>query len=100
MSSAHTLIVSDEAYLDILDAFTWYESIKNGLGGEFEKSIEHSFSTIVRNPDSVQKRYRNVRVAFIKHFPFGIHYTAEKSTLKVIAVFHTARDPKSWADRL
>lgn len=94
------LMISDESRLDILDAFSWYESRLNGLGKDFEACLEAGFNQIQQNPLIFQKRYKNLPVHFINRFPFGIHYLIEANTIKVFAVFHTSRDPRNWINRL
>jgi toxin ParE1/3/4 len=93
------LLISDEAALDLADAFLWYEMQREGLGKDFEL-CEAGLNRICRNPKNFQKKYKIVRVHFIERFPFGLHYIEEDQLLKVIGVFHTSRNPKSWNDRL
>ncbi len=100
MSSNYSLLISDEAYFDILDAFLWYETVREGLGKDFELCLEAGLNVLTRNPKQFQVKYKKIRVAFIERFPFGIHYLLEVNTIKVIAVFHTARDPQNWDERL
>jgi hypothetical protein len=47
-----------------------------------------------------KKRYKNLRIHFIKRFPYGIHYLFDGNDIKVFGVFHTSRDPKNWSKRL
>lgn len=100
MSSKYSLLISDEAYFDILDAFLWYETAREGLGKDFELCLEAELTILTRNPKQFQVKYKKVRVAYIERFPFGIHYLLEADIIKVIAVFHTARNPQNWEDRL
>jgi toxin ParE1/3/4 len=100
MSAKYSLFISDEAYFDILDAFLWYEALRDGLGKDFELCLEAKFNQLVKNPELFQVKYKEIRVAFTERFPFGIHYLMQDNTVKVIAVFHTARDPQNWEDRL
>jgi len=95
----YQLLISDESRLDILDAFSWYESRRPGLGKDFELCLEAGLSQIKRNPLLFQKRYKNLRIYFIDRFPYGIHYLIEENTVKVLAVFHTSRNPQRWAVR-
>jgi len=53
----YDLLISDESRLDILDAFSWYESRREGLGRDFELCLEAGFNQIQRNPLLYQKRY-------------------------------------------
>ncbi|MEP7171045.1 MAG: type II toxin-antitoxin system RelE/ParE family toxin [Bacteroidota bacterium] len=94
------LLISDEASLDIADSYLWYEMQREGLGKDFELCIEAGLNRIVRNPKNFQKKYKSVRIHFIERFPYGIHYLLDRQLIKVIAVFHTARDPKSWNERM
>jgi len=96
----YQLLISDESRLDILDAFSWYESRRGGLGKDFELCLEAGLNQIQRDPLLFQKRYRHLRIHFINRFPYGIHYLIEKETIKVLGVFHTSRNPRKWIIRL
>jgi toxin ParE1/3/4 len=94
------LNISHAAYLDIEDTFLWYEKQKPGLGISFEETIESAFHLIGSDPFICQIRYKSIRVLFLKKFPYGIHYRIKNEKIEVIAVFHCARSPKSWYQRL
>jgi len=96
----YDLLISDESRLDILDAFSWYESRREGLGRDFELCLEAGFNQIQRNPLLYQKRYKNLRIHFIDRFPYGIHFLIDEKTIKVFGVFHTSRNPQNWTSRL
>jgi len=64
----YKLLISDESRLDILDAFSWYESRREGLGSDFEICLDAGFSYVQRNPLLSQKRYKNLRIHFIDRF--------------------------------
>ena len=86
--------------MDILDAFTWYESQLNGLGKDFENCLEAGFDLIQTNPLLFQKRYKDFHIHFIGRFPFGIHYLIEGDLIKIFGVFYTSRSPRNWTKRL
>jgi hypothetical protein len=96
----YELLISDESRLDILDAFSWYESRRAGLGKDFELCLEAGLNYVQRNPLLSQKRYKNLHIHFIERFPYGIHYLVEKNTIKVFGIFHTSRNPAKWIIRL
>ncbi|MEO6978714.1 MAG: hypothetical protein ABI113_10060 [Mucilaginibacter sp.] len=96
----YDLLISDESRLDILDAFSWYESRREGLGRDFELCLEAGFTQIRRNPLLYQKRYKNLRIHFIDRFPYGIHFMIDEKIVKVFGVFHTSRNPRNWTSRL
>ena len=100
MKLKYSLIFSDEAYFDILDAYLWYESVRKGLGNDFELCLEAEIKLLICNPLQYQVQYKKIRIAFIERFPYGIHYVIDQSFIKVIAVFHTARNPQNWDDRI
>jgi toxin ParE1/3/4 len=100
MKSEFTLLVSDEAYSDILDAFLWYEAARDGLGKDFELCLEAEINRVLSNPLQYQVQYKKIRVAYIERFPYGIHYLLDKKLIRVIAVFHTSKDPENWEARL
>jgi len=54
----YDLLISDESRLDILDAFSWYESRREGLGRDFELCLEAGFNQIQSNPLLYQKATR------------------------------------------
>lgn len=100
MKEVYTLLISDEANADILDAFLWYESAREGLGSDFELCLEAEINRLLRNPRQYQIQYKKIRIAYIERFPYGIHFLLDKKFIKVIAVFHTSRDPENWEDKL
>jgi toxin ParE1/3/4 len=96
----HQLIITDEARLDILDAFTWYQEQLNGLGNKFMASLDSTLKNVQLAPFSCQMKYNEVRVNYLDKFPFGVHYLLREEQITVIGVFHTSRDPKAWNERL
>lgn len=100
MRKHFVLLLSDEAYLDILSAHVWYGALLKKLGNEFEKSVDQELQRITANPELFQIKYKNIRVAYLEKFPYGIHYFVEETTIKVVAVFHTSLNPESWDDRI
>src|ERR1700744_2315261 len=95
----YQLLISDESRLDILDAFSWYEDQRPGLGKDFELCLEAGLNKIKQYPLLFQKRYKNLHIYFIERFPYGIHYLIEGDTIKVFGVFHTSRNPARWKIR-
>jgi plasmid stabilization system protein ParE len=96
----YQLLLSDETRLDILEAFSWYERRRPGLGKDFELCLEVGLNQIQRDPSLFQKRYKGLRIHFIDRFPYGIHYLVEDNSVKVFGVFHTSRNPINWKMRM
>jgi toxin ParE1/3/4 len=100
MKAPYSLIISDEAYFDILDAYLWYNAVQDGLGNEFERYLEKELLRLIVNPELFQIKYQNIRVCYLEKFPYGIHYLIDQNFVKVLAVFHTLRNPRNWQNRL
>lgn len=95
------LILSDEAVLDIEEAFLWYIEINPGIADQFENQLLTELEHIQAFSENFQTRYKNVKVRFLSKFPYGVHYiTRETDIVLVVGVFHTSKDPKNWFDRI
>ena len=99
MESNYSLSISETAERDIRDAFLWYEDQKINLGLTFEKHISKIIQTIQKNPLKIQIRYNQTRVAFLKKFPYGVHFNVLENEILIVAVFHTSKSPQKWKER-
>lgn len=91
---SYNLIIKEEADLDIITSYLWYEEQRIGLGEEFLEEIEEYLKIISINPYLYEIKYKEQRTAVIKRFPFVIVYEIEATEIIVYAVFHTSRNPK------
>lgn len=89
-----------EALHDLEEIVVWYEEQRIGLSYDFELCLEVGLFEINRDPQSFQKRYKKVKIKFIKRFPYGIHYLVNAEIITIVAVFHTSRSPKNWRSRI
>jgi len=96
----YRLELTDEARLDVQEAWLWYENLKANLGEEFLLSLEASLNEIERNPLLYQIYHNNSRIALLKRFPYKAIYVIENSIVGVIAVIHNKRDPSIWMVRM
>lgn len=95
----YTILLSADAELDLIEGSDWYEQQRPHLGAEFELCVEVRLLEISRNPHECQQRYREVHIAFVDRFPYGIHYLVGSSEVYVIGIFHTSRNPTNWDKR-
>ena len=93
------LIVSEAAEMDIFMAMLWYETQLAGLSVEFDRKLDEAFQKIKNNPAGFQKRHGKLRIIFLSKFPYGVHYLVQGDLIKIMAVFHTSRDPETWRDQ-
>lgn len=95
----YEVLISDEALFDISEAVYWYTLKQHQLENKFLSEVKIGIEYLSKEPYSLQKRYMDVRIFFIKKFPFGIHFIILDNSVKVIAVFNTHQDPKNWISR-
>ena len=92
----YNLVIRKKAESQITDSFDWYEKQRGGLGENFLLCIDAALMTITNNPLLYQIRHKNIRLAIVPRFPFGVFYFIAIDKIIVIAVLHLSRDPKLW----
>ena len=55
----------------------------------------------MENPSGFAVRYKTIRTAIIKKFPYMVHYIVDQQieTISVLAVLCTYRNPESWVEK-
>lgn len=94
----YDIVYLSDAQNDIQNAKKWYKSKQIGLEKRFANEVKNAILLIGNAPQLFEVRYRNTRSVFTKIFPFGIHYTIDKTQNRVVilAVLHTSKDPNNW----
>ena len=90
---------SPAAAREVAAAFSWYERAHVGLGSRFNAALREVFSLLQAYPEAGPPVFRSFRQAQVRSFPFVVIYEPKEEAIEVLAVFHTARDPKTWLDR-
>ncbi|WP_461533980.1 type II toxin-antitoxin system RelE/ParE family toxin [Sinomicrobium sp.] len=87
---------------DIFRARDWYKNQRDGLETRFSKEVKSTIQQIISDPFIFQKKYKEVRIAYTKIFPFGIHFRVNDvhKEIIILGVFHTSVNPKKWEKRL
>jgi hypothetical protein len=93
------LTVRPEAELDALDAGTWYERERAGLGTNFLAELRATFSRIEAGPQRFPVVFREVRRAILRRFPFGVFFIIESDSAIILAITHLRRHPSVWQGR-
>lgn len=96
---AYKLITSPETENDIVKAIEYYLDIRKELAQQFLIELKAAKEYIHKNPEKIQVRYKNIRIAFLKQFPYCIHFTISDKTITIVAVFHTSQNPNIWEER-
>lgn len=70
------------------------------MGRRFFNTILKAFENIKKAPNANPKIGNGIRKHVVKKFPFVILYVLGKTVIKVIAVFHTSRNPDTLEKRM
>ena len=97
---AAELILASETEQDIAEAYAWYEDRRIGLGEELLSCIDACIEAIRRTPEMHVVVHENYRRGLVRRFPYAVFYEYVEVTVIVYGVFHTARDPGKWRQRL
>ena len=98
------LIIRDEAEEDALAAALWYENCREGLGIQFRNRLASVYESIAFNPRqfgaiSHRKVHGDVRIAFLKQFPYTVVFEVFEDEVVVYAV-SDGRQDDPWIQRL
>lgn len=93
------VVFGKAAFDDLIQATDHYRALRKDLDIEFMKDLNSDVEHLSEFPASAALRYKDVRVSFMKRFPFGLHYRIKKDHVRIIAVFHTSLSPKKWRFR-
>jgi plasmid stabilization system protein ParE len=97
---AAKLIIAPEVEQDLAEASAWYESRRAGLGEEFLSCVDACIAAILRMPELQAIVHKQYRRALVRRFPYAVFYEYEADTVTVYSIFHAARDPEKWRQRL
>lgn len=92
--------ISDEAEIDFDKSYEYYFKDNSKIADRFFKKINLSFEEIKQNPHAFSIAHKDIRKYIVKKFPFVIYYQVVSSAIRVIAIFHTSRNPEIWNERI
>jgi plasmid stabilization system protein ParE len=84
---------------EINDANDWYEQRQAGLGRDFLDELERVLGEIAANPERYGFAGANIREGLLRRFPYAVYYRELPESIRILAVFHTSRDPSRWQSR-
>ncbi len=93
------IVFRPEARKEFDEAYDWYEGQRPGLGEAFAEQIQRVLDRIAATPRMHAAVLGDVRKAVVARFPYCIYYREEAACVRVLAVFHTSRDPSIWQSR-
>lgn len=84
---------------DLKEAQDWYRNENITLLSRFRTDLKSIVEILENRPNVFSVRYRDVRVAHLKIFPYGLHYLVDQTKIVVLGVFHTSINPDKWVER-
>ena len=94
-----TIRFVEEAQREFLDAISYYEAARAGLGRQFKGEVARCVLRIAAQPELHQLRPGNYRRINLRVFPYYVPYIVRERTLWVLAVAHGSRRPHYWISR-
>jgi plasmid stabilization system protein ParE len=85
---------------EVDDAYLWYERQRGALGEEFLAEVQDTLDQIAGSPELAPTIYRDIRVRFVRRFPYGVYYRVEAARVFIVAIQHGKRSPRRWRSRI
>jgi plasmid stabilization system protein ParE len=91
----------DEVEDDIAEAKRWYAEQQNELDLRFAVAVKDTISSIIKMPSAFAVRYRNIRIAHTKVFPYNVHFYIDetKAQVVIIGIVHNKRHNSLFIER-
>jgi plasmid stabilization system protein ParE len=80
-------------------AHAWYEQRRPGLGTDFLDDLQRVLAEITANPARYGFADADVREGALTRFPYAVYYRVLPDRIRVLAVYHSSRDPSGWQSR-
>jgi plasmid stabilization system protein ParE len=84
---------------EIDGAYGWYEQRRVGLGGAFLDEVERVLTKLTANPACYGFAEADIREGLLTRFPYAVYYRVLVDRIRVLAVYHTSRDPSGRQSR-
>lgn len=96
-----TVIFTQSARAELIQAQNWYENESPGLGRRFLTAVCTVMERMITNPRQFPVIHKDIRRALLRRFPYALYFVIEPDeALTVIACFHGSRDPMHWQQRM
>jgi plasmid stabilization system protein ParE len=88
-----------DARIEFLEAISYYERCRKGLGLRLSREVFATISRVTRGPNAWPKISENTRRCLARRFPYGIIYEVRENDILIVAVAHLSREPFYWSER-
>jgi len=69
-----------------------------GLIRDYLSELKATRRYIQKHPRKIQVRYSSIRIAFLKKFPYGIHFKIIDDSDVLLSILRTSEDSHKWDD--
>ena len=90
----------EPAWDEFVEAISFYNGRRTGLGDEFAEEVYRTIGRILRNPRTWAKFSRRTRRCRTARFPYAVIYQILPDRILIVAVMHLSRRPGYLRDRL
>ena len=99
--ASYKVLYLDAVETDIAEARQWYAVQQEGLDVRFAAAVKDTLESIAKMPLAYAKRYKNVRIAHTRIFPYNVHFYVDegKKQVVIIGIVHNRRDDALFLDR-
>ncbi len=70
-----------------------------GLSAEFVLCVDEAIERVQRSPATYPKVHEAARRVVVRRFPFARFSEIADSEIRVLAIFHSRRNPSHWRSR-
>lgn len=94
-----TIRFVEEAQDEFLDAISYYEEARIGLGHRLKVEVDRCVARVAAHPDLYRVRANGCRRINLRVFPYYLAFIVRGDALWVLAVAHARRKPSYWIAR-
>ncbi len=88
-----------ETVRDLLDGIDWFDSLRSGLGDEFENEFYAALERVKTNPESFAPDHTGYRACRLKRFTAVLYYRIDGDLIVVMGLFVNGRDETQLRNR-
>jgi plasmid stabilization system protein ParE len=87
------------AQFEVQTAFRWYRLVADELADRFLAEVRAATARIAAGPQHYAVLHRDIRVIYLRGFPYGLFFRVRDDAVYVVACFHTSQNPSGWKRR-
>ncbi|RYE27471.1 MAG: hypothetical protein EOP42_19205 [Sphingobacteriaceae bacterium] len=87
----YVLIFREKAIVDLEEIEFYYDQISAKITNQFFAELRDSLNIIEHEPYLFQVRYKQIKIAPMQKFPYGIHYKILNDKISILRVLHFKR---------